>query len=264
MMPLSESRPAALQIVTPEGVSFRLPLAGLVSRGLAALLDMVVVLVAASSIQVVAKMLSIIHADLGEAVSTFLLFLLNLLYGILLEWFWRGQTVGKRVCRLRVMDEQGLRLRFSRVAMRNLLRLVDILPFFYLTGAVAAFCSRNSQRLGDKLAGTVVVRVEQPADPDLSNILAGKFNSLRQHTQLAARLRQSTQPAEAQLVLQALLRRNELDPDSRIVLFRELAGLFRQKVIFPAETLAGLPDEQYLRDIVDLLFHEPAFARKVE
>jgi hypothetical protein len=45
-----------------------------------------------------------------------------------MEWRWRGQTIGKRVLRLRVVDAQGLRLHFTQVVLRNLLRFVDMLP----------------------------------------------------------------------------------------------------------------------------------------
>ena len=58
-------------------------------------------------------------------------------YGILFEWFWRGQTPGKRLFRLRVMDVNGLRLQFHQILMRNLLRAVDSLPACYLVGGLA-------------------------------------------------------------------------------------------------------------------------------
>ena len=71
---------------------------------------------------------------------------------------------------------------------------------------------------------------------------------------LAARLRQKTTPEEANLALQALLRRNELNPDSRLDLFQRLAEHFNRKVTFPGEGLTGISDEQYVRNVVDLVF----------
>jgi hypothetical protein len=175
-------------------------------------------------------------------------------YGILMEWVWRGQTLGKRMLRLRVMDVHGLRLQFHQVLLRNLLRPVDSLPFFYMVGGLVCLFSRRAQRLGDLAAGTVVVHNPQNAEPDLEQLLAGKFNSLREHPHLAARLRQRVSPAEARLALQALLRREEFEPAARIELFSRLAEHFKSAVPFPAEVVEAVPDEQYVRNVVDVLF----------
>jgi hypothetical protein len=84
--------------------------------------------------------------------------------------------------------------------------------------------------------------------------LAGKFNSLRQYPHLAARLRQRISPAEAAVAMQALLRRDEFDPIARVELFDDLAAQFRAKVVFPPEATDGITDEQYLRNVVDVIY----------
>src|SRR5258708_9448136 len=71
---------------------------------------------------------------------------------------WSGQTVGKRLLRLRVLGDRGEPVTVTQVAIRNLLRLVDFLPFFYGIGIVTLFIQGGSKRLGDFAAGTVVVR----------------------------------------------------------------------------------------------------------
>ncbi len=76
---------------------------------------------------------------------------------MLMELLWRGQTVGKKMMGLRVVDEQGLKLRVSQVVIRNLLRFVDMLPFLCTRWSGVLFSSR-AQRLGDLAAGTVVIR----------------------------------------------------------------------------------------------------------
>jgi hypothetical protein len=176
------------------------------------------------------------------------------------EWCWRGQTVGKRLFHLRVMDAQGLRVQFSQIAIRNLLRAVDMLPLFYLLGGVVAWFSPKTQRLGDLAASTVVIRTPKIEQPDLEQIAAGKFNSLRQHPHLEARLRQKISPVEARLALQALLRRDEFEPVSRAELFARLGGHFRALVEFPPEAVEGITDEQYLRNVVDVIFR-PSIAK---
>src|SRR2546428_4892968 len=158
--------------------------------------------------------LGLISLDFARAVLVLAVFVIQIGYGIVCEWFWRGQTIGKRLLRLRVMDAQGLRLQFSQIVIRNLLRFVDLLPAFYLVGGIACLISRRAQRLGDFAANTIVVRNPKVKEPDLDQLLAGKYNSLRQYTHLSARLRQRVSPTEARVALQALLRRDELDARS--------------------------------------------------
>ena len=101
-----------------------------------------------------------------------------------------------------------------------------------------------------------------PSRPDFDQLLAaGKYNSLRSHPHLVARLRQSATPTEAAVALQALLRRDEFEPVARVELFGELAAHFRAKVEFPPEATDGVGDEQYLRNVVDMLYRTRADSR---
>jgi hypothetical protein len=119
---------------------------------------------------------------------------------------------------------------------------------------LTCWLNRNCQRLGDIAGNTIVIRNPRVTEPDLDQLLAGKFNSLRQYPHLAARLRQHVSAAEAAVALQALLRRDQFDPSDRVDLFAELAAYFRGKVEFPAEATDGLADEQYLRNVVDVIY----------
>lgn len=248
------SRANELKIETPEGIQFSYALAGPISRCLAWVVDFIVVAVLVILVGRVISIFSLFSPDLAGGIAAVTYFVLTIGYGIVTEWLWRGQTLGKRVLRLRVMDLHGLRLQFHQVLMRNLLRAVDSLPFCYFIGGLACFFSARSQRLGDLAAGTVVVHHARLSEPDLEQLLAGKFNSLRSYPHLAARLRQRVSPAEASVALQALLRREHFEPRARINLFRDLADHFRNAVPFPAEAVEALPDEQYVRNVVDVLF----------
>ena len=243
-----------LQIRTPEGIVFSLQLAGPMSRALAWLVDLVCLIGIAMLLGSLTQWMGLISPDFAQAISALLFFGVSIGYGIALEWLWQGQTIGKRLLRLRVMDASGMRLHLSQVVLRNLLRAVDMLPLLYLVGGVACFFSRRSQRLGDFAANTVVVRNARRVEPDLNALLEGKYNSLRDHPHLGARLRQRTSPAEAALALQAILRRDTLEPAARLELFAEIADHFRSKVPFPAETTATLAAEQYVRNVVDVLY----------
>lgn len=247
---------ALLPIRTPEGVEFSLPLAGPVSRLLAMLVDLLVVS-GLSRIAVTALApLQFFGPDLSGAVTMVVYFVLTFAYGIFCEWRLHGQTLGKRIFRLRVIDAGGLRLEPSQVILRNLLRLVDGLPAFYMLGGAVALWNPRFQRLGDIAAGTVVVRTPSVSQPDLTQILGSKYNSLLEHRILCARLRQKVGPELAALAVHALVRRESFDASSRLAVFGDLAAHFRSLVEFPAEVTEALADEQYVRNVVEVLYRK--------
>lgn len=243
-----------LLIRTPEGIVFSQVLAGPIARFLAWLLDLACVVGLTMALGQFLVLIQLVSPGLASALNIIGYFVISIGYGIAFEWFWRGQTLGKRICRLRVVDAEGLRLQFHQVVTRNLLRFVDSLPLFYFVGGLACWFSTRCQRIGDLAANTVVVRIPRVTEPDIDQLLPDKFNSLRQYPHLAARLRQRVSPLEAGLVVQALLRREEFDPIERVGLFRELADYFRGKVEFPADATDGIADEQFLRNLVDVVF----------
>ncbi len=261
------------RIRTPEGVVFSLPLAGLMSRVLARLIDMGIMLAVIVSLYfifsvlgVITMFISALGTDVLLAILMVAVFFVMFGYNIIFEWFWKGQTPGKKVFRLRVVDEFGLGLRFNQVAIRNLLRVADalpiiLLPICYPFGVASILLSRCNQRLGDRVAGTIVVAIPRLTQPDWAEILAGKFNSFREHAHLAARLRQAVTPKEAELALQCLLRRDQLSPPARAELFAQFAEHFRERVRMPEEAVFGLSDEKYIRNVVEVVLnvqHEEA------
>ena len=243
-----------LEFRTPENLVFSLTLAGPAIRFVAWLIDMLVIAAAASVAGRVLTVLSMFSEDLAGAALTLAYFIVSIGYGMAMEWFNGGQTLGKRVMRLRVLDAQGLRLRGYQVVIRNLFRFLDMLPAGYLVGGAACLLSRRCQRLGDMAANTIVVRNADPGRPDLEKVAAGKFNSFLAYRHLGARLRQQVGADEAAVAFQALLRRDELGDAERVELFRGLKDHFAALVPFPAEAGEGLPDEQYVRNVVDILF----------
>jgi uncharacterized RDD family membrane protein YckC len=206
---------------------------------------------------VIRKILSplvVFGQDFSGALDIVAYFAISLIYAAAAEWAWRGQTVGKRLLRLRVVDASGLRLEPAQVIVRNLMRLIDALPALYLVGGVACVVSRRRQRLGDLAAGTVVIRTPKLARPDLDQVLGGKYNSLAEHRHLAARLRQKARPEVARIALETLLRRDQLSAAARLQVFRELADYFRELAPYPPEVVEQLSDEAYVRDVVEILY----------
>jgi len=244
----------SLLIQTPEGCSFALPLAGPITRFLAWAIDLVCTLVIFFVLSIVFSIFAVVSRNLADAVMVLAFFIVWMGYGMFFEWIWRGRTIGKRALGLRVIDEHGLRLTFNQIFMRNLLRLADSLPAMYLLGGIVCILTSRSQRLGDLVAGTVVVRTGMVFQPDLDKLPGDKFNSFRQYPHIEARLRQRVWPEEARVAVLALLRRDSLDSVSRLSLFAEIAEHFRKIVEFPQAATDGLSDEQYIRNVVDTIF----------
>lgn len=251
---IQTARSNVMQIQTPEGITFPLLLASPIVRCFALLFDQLCVSAAIIVLVLTLSFISTISEDLYGAIILISYFTLSIGYPIVTEWFWRGQTMGKRLFRLRVMDVQGLRLQFSQVAVRNLLRFIDSFPLFYVIGGITSVFTQHYQRLGDLAANTIVVRMPRPIVPDVGQVMAGKFNSFRDYPHLAARLRQRISAQEASIALEALMRRDNLDPQARIELFNEIADQFRGAVEFPSDAVEGLTPEQYVRNAVDILF----------
>lgn len=151
-----------LEVVTSDHVVLRYDLAGAGNRGFAALFDFVVA--SALTLGWITAW-SILVAATGGVLIGVVLFtavVFGWAYFIVLEWLWNGQTLGKRLFGLRVINEDGSPARFIAVFVRNLVRVVDFLPGFYGFGLVCIFLSSRSQRLGDLAAGTYVVRARHP------------------------------------------------------------------------------------------------------
>ncbi len=245
---------SAVEIRTPEGVTFSLPLAGPVGRMLALTVDGAVTTVAVIAISYAASPLVPVLGDYASAAVVLLYFVVTIGYGIALEWLWNGRTLGKRVVGLRVADASGLRLTFAQVLIRNLLRAVDSLPVFYLVGGMVCVLNVRLQRLGDLAAGTIVLRTRELKLPSVPQGQVGRHNSMKRYVALSARLRQKVGPEMARIALDALRRRDELEPGARVRLFGEMAGWFRGLVEYPEEATIYLTDEGYIRNVVEILF----------
>jgi uncharacterized membrane protein SpoIIM required for sporulation/uncharacterized RDD family membrane protein YckC len=150
-----------LEIETPEHVVLDLEIAGIGSRALAAVLDMLILLAGALALITCLGILAsygITMGRLGNAVLVLAGFLVWNGYFILFEGMRRGQTPGKRIAGIRVVMDTGHAVTFGAAAARNLLRVADFLPPPYLIGVVLVAFHPRAKRLGDMVAGTVVSR----------------------------------------------------------------------------------------------------------
>jgi len=146
---------------TPEGVLLTLYPAGPAARVHAYLLDLAL----RGLILLAASLIFSLLGELGAGLVLVSYFLLEWFYPVFFEVFRQGQTPGKAYCRLRVIHRDGAPVGAAGALIRNLLRVVDILPLCYCAGMVCMVLNRRFQRLGDLAAGTLVVREPRPEAP---------------------------------------------------------------------------------------------------
>ena len=239
-------------VLTPEYVEFRFTLAGLYSRFLAWLLDASIVLVGTGMFLMGLSLVMIAFPGFGSALGIVVYFLVDWGYGIALETAWSGQTVGKRVLGLRVIQQSGVRIGFYHAALRNLARPVDKLPLLYMVGGVTALLSGSHQRLGDMLAGTIVVRERRLKAP--SAIGAAADEGLLADPLFVSRVKRLSAEAR-ELVLSAALRREELRMEARLRLFSALGTKLQE--LLSMEKPAHLSDEKWTLLVAAALLPSP-------
>src|SRR2546429_1509009 len=148
-----------LVVATPERVSFGYQVAGLGTRAIAQILDLLILAGALLGLTFAA-------IAIGQAGLDVVAYLLALLGGFVVvfgyfwasEAFWSGQTVGKKAFRLRAVGDRGEPMTFMHAGIRNVVRIVDFLPYGYGVGLVVLFVNGKGKRLGDLAAGTIVVK----------------------------------------------------------------------------------------------------------
>ncbi len=149
-----------------------MPLAGIGSRFIAILVDYLIcgaaLLVLGVMAAVILPALSFfggVSANWAVGILFLIIFLMQWGYFALFEAFGNGRTPGKRVARIRVIHQSGRGISFVESLARNLVRFIDYLPGFYAVGIVTMFVTRRQQRLGDLVAGTLVVRDREADSP---------------------------------------------------------------------------------------------------
>lgn len=158
--PLSE----VLYLETPENVRLGFRLAGPGTRLGAYFIDLGIRTVALYGISMALSLALLPLAATGVPLGAYFVvaFVLEWGYGCFFETFWNGQTPGKRVLGLRVLKTEGYAIGFYEAMIRNLLRAADFFPACYAAGFLTAASNRRMQRIGDLVAGTMVVREGRP------------------------------------------------------------------------------------------------------
>lgn len=227
-----------LAIATPEGVEVELTLANIGSRFIAGGVDFTIQLAVLISLALILQP----AGDAGIAILTSAWFAMIFFYDVLFEVLGRGRTPGKRLNGIRVVRGGGRPITLTRSAVRNILRLIDILPGFYAIGMTTIFITSNNQRVGDLAAGSYVVRYRhgdrqrvpdsEPIDIDPGPAATWDVTAVSQDDVAAVRA--------------FLERRFDLRYENRVAIGRELASRLRPRV-------GGAPPDISDEDFLQLL-----------
>src|SRR6266478_3107861 len=229
-----------LTIETPEQTALEFAVAGIGSRFLALAVDTLIQMLVGFIVGLGGSILiGVIAAAMpvaslwGFAILVLFFFFLYFGYFALFEIIWNGQTPGKRKAGIRVIKDSGRPLTPAESIARNLMRIVDWLPFFYAVGIASAMLTKENKRLGDLVAGSLVVRessfsdikpawhtAQAPTGPALSPLGADRLS-----------------PEECALIDSFLNRRLDLEPGVRFRMADEIFRRLKPKLTLPADNL---------------------------
>jgi len=241
---MDQGNGSAVRISTPEAVSFTIDTAGVGARFVAAAIDTFFISVTMSIVSffllIVYGIFSVFQGDenlVGHMFDTARYLIMALLilsmfliiwgYYIYFEYAHGGVTPGKRVAGIKVVKADGSPLTFSDVAIRNLIRIIDFMPSFYIAGIISIAASRKNQRLGDLAAGTLVVHVREGSYMGR----AQRFGQPSFH----GNCRVPLDPREYETISSFLTRRREFHPWRRALLSARLASSVSLKYDLPLE-----------------------------
>lgn len=238
------------EVVTSEKVPFTFRVAGIGSRFLATAIDLVAVAILLMIGAFFAVVLDIGRLGLGSGIFSLWFFALFCGYFLLFEWLWLGQTPGKRLLGIRVIRWDGANITFAQSALRNLLRIVDVLPGLYGVAAITALTNPEQRRLGDLAANTLVVHVHSKGR--LLFVMASANVDSDEERDVKLRLqRNKLSKEQKKTIFDLCLRRNQLRFRSRTRLFHALGNYYRKKEHLEPKEHAS--DENFILELAAVL-----------
>jgi uncharacterized RDD family membrane protein YckC len=228
-------------VVTPEHVMLRFQTAGLGSRATAMLIDTGILLLVNLTVFILFGIVLFGNEDdffldsgnYALAIVLLVIFVVNFGYYWLQEAFWGGQTVGKRLVGIRVIRDNGQPATFVSSTIRNLFRIIDAMPTGYFLGALVCFFHPRDKRIGDMVAGTIVVvesgqrstlfqkrKDKQPNGFDLNHALLV----------LDERQKQAITREDWQLLSSFISRSSSLSQAKKYELGNQIASVMRKKL----------------------------------
>ncbi|HVS35341.1 MAG TPA: RDD family protein [Gemmataceae bacterium] len=248
------------EVLTTERVPFYYRVAGLGSRTLAWLIDFLLILLlwGAGGLFVIFSPLGLAGAGMGLGVLMVWVTVVYWGYFLLFEWLWNGQTPGKRVLGIRVIQHKGTALTFYHSAVRNIVRVIDSLPGWpfiiwpgcYALGFAIAACNKKNRRLGDFAGDTLVVHVEQGIKP-IRALVESRTEADRARLALWRQRLSSLSRDQKQTLLDLALRRDKLRVAERTQLFRSVAQFFESRLELTPDQFES--DEKFVLQLAAVL-----------
>jgi uncharacterized RDD family membrane protein YckC len=250
---------------TPESVELEFTLAGIGNRAYALLIDYIILglilLVSLVGVAIfnlvlldtIAKLLgSTNHLELWLiAVQALIGFFIYVGYFVFFETVWGGQTPGKRRIKIRVIRDDGRPVRLQQSTLRALLRPFDDLFFI---GVFFIVFSQREKRLGDLVAGTLVIQEEQPVTAQLK--VSTSAQSLAKKLFVDADISRLL-PEDFAVVREYLQRREAMIPNARNELSKQLATQIKEII-----GLGKLPTKVDANLFLEAVYH--AYQQQVD
>jgi uncharacterized RDD family membrane protein YckC len=226
-----------MAVATPEGVTLEFTLAGVGSRFLAGLVDLLIQGGLIIGIWLLSAGMSAAIGEFAAAFGIVATFVVLVGYDVAFETLGSGRTLGKRWTGLRVVRIGGAPITFVPSAIRNLLRLVDLLPSAYLIGIVCILATPRNQRLGDLAAGTIVVRERKLRHEHTGWMGYAADSGQARGIDVSTWDASAVTAEEIATVREFLARRNAITSEARARLAMQLAGRLRPKVVGPDDRI---------------------------
>jgi len=242
-----------INILTPEHIELEYELAGLGSRFVAIVIDLLLQGGAAAVLvlimillepNIMSKGITAIYSSIILSILVVLVFLVIFGYFIFFETIWSGQTPGKRISQIQVIKDNGQPVRFIDTCIRNFLRIADFLPLYYILGILLILANKQNKRVGDMAARTIVVRLKSNLSPttlpNLKVVSDYHFNLSKLNEE------------EYGLIRNFIIRRNELRPNARAHLARKISLPLMKKL----EADPGEIDFEEFMEVVAVQYRE--------
>ena len=255
-------RDKKLTVLTPESVEFELELADLGSRFIAILIDTIIQILLLLPVIVLIGLMEFFFpgennpAPFASWITGILFILLFILgfsgYHIFFELIWNGKTPGKRIASIKVIRDGGFPVEVTSSFIRNLIRIVDFIPFYYFAGIISIVLSKNKKRLGDIVAGTMVIKEYADIPPPVMIKHEGSSNSIN-----LSCLEKITEK-EYTLISELLLRHDQLDITARKSIASQIAGALIEKLEIDKSHIEGR-EYEFLEELVKTLRNNEKF-----
>jgi uncharacterized RDD family membrane protein YckC len=241
------------RVITPENVELSFELAGLTVRFIAWLIDLLFMIAAFIAVALIVSMIGVFAPYIAYTVMLVAWFIVQQGYFIFFELKTGGSTPGKKIMKIRVIQDSGVKITFYHSFLRNILRFMDSTPFMVLhvPGGLVAFFHPLNRRLGDAVAGTVVVR--EHSYPPPSKIIAegDRHSTFLEDYHLRENIKRLVTTEEKEAMIEACLRAEEIELSHRLEIFALLARRLRSKLDMPP--MEFMSDEKLIRNVTAVL-----------